>query len=804
MGAHGAQLQCHTALPSGSALVIDATRQARKNRPQGHPEPQCMERLPKRGAAAAASALLAAAILAACSLGCLAGPGLAVQQHPERGLITFGRECDGAELRVLVDGLVPRAVYRLEVVLAWGSSAIAKESLALAVGQHGARAAARLPVPSSAAGVLQASLTLYDEFPGLDKDRAFLAGLKDDRACVLPVSDEDDSLQDAASSQSPAPLGAAASAGARDHDEGHATDGIIAAGVTAAEFREHPWVMTVSSVRNFPVTCCLFGQQLLNYLETAWLASRVLDRGLVEPTFIHQARDDAVYEQKKKAGDLKDVRFHAILGTLPVAGARLFDMWAWQDVMDDGVNLRAFASTDTFLEATGATIDVLVVGDAKVIGGQACADQEKCSLHSCVTLDKDSGELPRQMEFFGRMHWVKNITCLPETKRHLRGLLYEAALDRERDTVVALALHNRHVNAIVGGKLPTSISLPTAEEENSATGQELWSVDPELTGDWLNLINRLTPSVGVMHAVEALIAQTPLQAFQNYVGVHWRRGDRAHPEMGTMGYRMWELGEPEHMSCEINRLLDEFKLSAVFVGTNCGTPADKARLRQLVGAPVVFLSDLPLYPGWQLGLEALVTEMFVLARSAVFLSAGDSHWGSSTISRLVINMRRLFDVGEETRPLLCSSGVGGWRYLTHCNASADMVQHSTHAGHHASDQHLVEQQRDGDRHLTSDQPPAAADAPSGTSSPSTPQPTHHEIPPPPHPHPHPPPPPPPFSSDCADDMTVLVSEPLQGAPVKLAKCSGKGPIGAAGGRPGISCGGDDRELVVEGAIIGRG
>lgn len=76
------------------------------------------------------------------------------------------------------------------------------------------------------------------------------------------------------------------------------------------------------------------------------------------------------------------------------------------------------------------------------------------------------------MEFFGRMHLVNKIRCLPDTHRHLRGLLYEVASDKERDTVVALALHNRHVNAITGGQLTGPV--PTAFQVKSATGQELW------------------------------------------------------------------------------------------------------------------------------------------------------------------------------------------------------------------------------------------------------------------------------------------------------------------------------------------
>lgn len=273
----------------------------------------------------------AGALVLALLVGILAGCGrscscLATQEfyvpHPERGLITFVRKCSESELRVLVDGLISGAEYRLDVVLA-GSTVITNHSFSVSL--H--RPEARLLVPHSAAGVLQASLMLYDMYPGLDKDKAFLSGFNDQRACVLPEQDPD-------VSKGP-PLVTAASTSAGKPEQ----TGTVAAGVSVAEFREHSWVMMVSSVHKFPVTCCLFGQQLLNYLETAWLASRVLDRGLVEPAFIHQARDDAVYEERKRAGNLNDISFHAILGTVAVAGARLFDTGAWQDQIDNGKRL---------------------------------------------------------------------------------------------------------------------------------------------------------------------------------------------------------------------------------------------------------------------------------------------------------------------------------------------------------------------------------------------------------------------------------------------------------------------------------
>jgi hypothetical protein len=376
----------------------------------------------------------------------------------------------------------------------------------------------------------------------------------------------------------------------------------VDAGVAPGEFRQHRWLMTVSSVQNFPVVCCLYGQQLINYIEATWLASRVLGRGLVEPIFVHQARDDAVYERLKAqdAFPSDGNYFNAILGTVPVAGHRLFDLRDWatnEDSVKRGVDVSAFATNQTFWAATDGTIDLLIVCDAMVIGFQACADVDRCSQRgqdtgTCKTLPSDPGPLPRRMEFFGRMHLVKRVVCLPDAVQELRGQIDEAAQD-PGDNVVALALHNRHINAIAGGTLFQRLHPISVYGNKAYVGQELWSLDERLADDWLSILGRFTPSPQIRQTMQTLF-RTKLDA-HDYVGVHWRRGDIFHPDMGEQGNRMWRLSQPEHLSCEINRLLLEFDASAVFVGTNCGTLADRERLRALVHAPVVFLSDLDLF-----------------------------------------------------------------------------------------------------------------------------------------------------------------------------------------------------------------
>ena len=184
----------------------------------------------------------------------------------------------------------------------------------------------------------------------------------------------------------------------------------VQARAQTSEFNQHKWVMTVSSVTKFPVTCCLFGQQMINYMETAWLATRVLDRGIIEPSFIYQARDDAVYERMMASGAFMPQvgydgvlayrenasKFHAILGTVPVAGSRLFDLNDWT-TKGERVDVVSFATNKTFWAATGGTIDLLIVGDAKVIGGQACAGTRFTTQFTCFTSTKVQAMTPEEL-----------------------------------------------------------------------------------------------------------------------------------------------------------------------------------------------------------------------------------------------------------------------------------------------------------------------------------------------------------------------------------------------------------------------
>eukprot|EP00961_Rhodomonas_salina_P012975 174635-Rhodomonas_salina.3 len=108
------------------------------------------------------------------------------------------------------------------------------------------------------------------------------------------------------------------------------------------DFGDKRWIMNAFSVTNFTVKCCLFGQQFLNHMETLWLARNVLGRGVVEPNFVHQARNTTAYEDlTSKRSPEYNYFFHSILGTIPVSFDSLFLPAALQEYIGAPLPLDA-------------------------------------------------------------------------------------------------------------------------------------------------------------------------------------------------------------------------------------------------------------------------------------------------------------------------------------------------------------------------------------------------------------------------------------------------------------------------------
>ena len=68
------------------------------------------------------------------------------------------------------------------------------------------------------------------------------------------------------------------------------------------------------------------------------------------------------------------------------------------------------------------------------------------------------------------------------------------------------------------------------------TLQHQRSVDDLLIDDWFSILQRFAaPSAAVADAMHQVLSRTALDK-GNYIGLHWRRGDRGHPEMGEQVY----------------------------------------------------------------------------------------------------------------------------------------------------------------------------------------------------------------------------------------------------------------------------
>ena len=151
-----------------------------------------------------------------------------------------------------------------------------------------------------------------------------------------------------------------------------------------------------------------------------------------------------------------------------------------------------------------------------------------------------------------------------------------------------------------------------------------------------------------------------------YVSVHWRRGDRGHPEMwkGETGPKpwQWKWTQPAHFACLVSKMVMETGVADILVMTNTGRAEDRDALRRYVrqwtGASVFYMQDVlpeevtgaqgaaievPENLRWERWntYDVLVAEVLLSAHpsSVMFMSAGPNYAYSSTISQFVEELR---------------------------------------------------------------------------------------------------------------------------------------------------------------------
>lgn len=117
-------------------------------------------------------------------------------QHPIDGLVAITSACTGSELYLHLMGVVQGPLYnlRLEVSLTHGSPAVAlREAFSVNV-TFSDNHVVRLLLPAGATEDLRLWVSLYDTFPGLNDDEAFLALSNFKVACVDKAGGHDNGV----------------------------------------------------------------------------------------------------------------------------------------------------------------------------------------------------------------------------------------------------------------------------------------------------------------------------------------------------------------------------------------------------------------------------------------------------------------------------------------------------------------------------------------------------------------------------------------------------------------------------------
>ena len=408
----------------------------------------------------------------------------------------------------------------------------------------------------------------------------------------------------------------------------------------------------VSSLTSFSYNRNQFTNQLWFHLEGLYLARNVLNLGIVEPTFIQQTRNSTSYEEAIRSangtGEGMDVNFSDILGILTVEYAELFDPAAMKQYSGRTVSRKVFE------EKSQRVIDLLVVVDPWMIHGQACSRSQTCFNLDCVVdaTQDDDGRGQRNMEFYGRTFDVIKVLCVPH------GLAGDALIEKISDAVAALpsgsniAVASGWVNIIFASERPIVTRESWADATESDLGHQSVASHQRLSTDFKLLARHLKPAQTIVRSMKRVFQEgIGSKSGGRYIAAHWRRGDRAHPEMGQYGREVHKLSSPRNFALNLNKIMKKTGIEVALVATNSGTRTDIDIVRNLTKGTVVLLRDLHVFDSWKEEFEALVTEMFLCVGANYFLASGIGEpdqtqhwfqfWSSSTISRFILRLRWL-------------------------------------------------------------------------------------------------------------------------------------------------------------------
>ena len=242
------------------------------------------------------------------------------------------------------------------------------------------------------------------------------------------------------------------------------------------------------------------------------------------------------------------------------------------------------------------------------------------------------------MEFFGRRWFVKRVSCFPGE--------YGPSMPPAMLQLLEGGGASAKVVAVASG----------APEAGRRFARE---------SRLLPVLRLLEPSGAVSALMKAMRARM-MGVSSKYVSVHWRRGDRGHPEMwrGEAGPKPWQWmwSQPAHFACLVSKMVEQTGVTDILVMTNAGRAEDRDALRRYVrqwaGARVFYMQDVlpeevtsaqgaaidvPENLRWERwnAYDVLVAEVLLSAHpsSVMFMSAGPNYAYSSTISQFVEELR---------------------------------------------------------------------------------------------------------------------------------------------------------------------
>ena len=336
-----------------------------------------------------------------------------------------------------------------------------------------------------------------------------------------------------------------------------------------------------------------FNAQRFALMELMWVA-RASRRVLVEPRFHLMPRNDTLVERGHYADG-------ALLGWRHEPATAFFNASALARYV-------ALASHDAFVERRGRAVDVLW----RLAPPLGCAHEEER-----VQLQRLVGE--DGLEAYGEGWRARAQRCTDGPRR--RPLDHYFGGDDGDGGAGSAAAVWRYRRGWLFGE---TVTWPA---ERAADYAELRA----------HLVFR-----DELRAAAAEFAARRLHG-EPYIAVHWRRGDRTHPEMGAGGRASYDAVAPPRLVRFVRRLLRRHPAARrVLLLTNSGEAAERAALRAALPQLVEYdPGAVGLPTGWAHAQHHSIVEQILGSTADAFL-AGPHHFARlSTFARVVVEEREL-------------------------------------------------------------------------------------------------------------------------------------------------------------------